>query len=123
MREMKFQFWHKTLHKMSRPYGLGLVWEHLCEEWGVFNWADVEMREYTGLHDNNGAEIYEGDIIRPRNHTGPWIGVVVYRPGGFWILEVAGEESGEETTWSPSIKCEVIGNIYENAMQLEATNG
>jgi len=43
-----------------------------------------------------------------------WIGVVQWNRGSFWVYEVAGESSGEESQWSIDLDYEVIGNIYEN---------
>lgn len=67
--------------------------------------------EWTGLKDNNGEKIYEGDIVK-LDQWEPSIAEVVFNRGGFcfrfqkddqYYLDGKYLEGGE-----------VIGNIYEN---------
>ena len=51
MRTVKFKFYNKKLRKMSRPLGLGIIHETLVDEWGIFDWKDVEKLQFTGLLD------------------------------------------------------------------------
>lgn len=76
----------------------------------------VYKRQWTGLKDKSGKEIYEGDIIPSLNGTGN--SIVSFENGTFtWHGEPLGwdlftQESPEEIkteTWAI-----IIGNIYEN---------
>jgi len=74
------------------------------------NYSDeYELMQFTGIHDRNGKEVYEGDIIK--NEFGKK--VIKWDDGGFYCDE-------EKTVmriylWILDFsKIEVIGNIYEN---------
>lgn len=74
---------------------------------------DIFM-QFTGLKDNNGKEIYEGDIVR--TNEAEWIAKVVFEQGNFMCCDKINGFSAY-CEWE---KFEVIGNIYQNPELLEA---
>ena len=72
------------------------------------------LMQYTGLHDKNGKEIYEGDIVKYRDSRGQHIEKVIFDKGCFY----AGMHWGSSTRVAPKLIntriTEVIGNIYDN---------
>ena len=65
--------------------------------------------QFTGLHDKNGKEIYEGDIVTD--------GVGKYKI--IYDLKLAGYQPYCIFRDDPENYCEVIGNIFENPEILE----
>lgn len=148
MREIKFRAWHEEEKRM-------MDWDELaCEEDDIYRemWllralrmsGDLKFMQYTGLKDQNGKEIYEGDILK-RPCSNAWVHGdysyqdVVYR-NGTWIIQYLKSEKGKVLpkgyTAGHLIDCydydykalvfdddrlthensevEVVGNIYEN---------
>lgn len=129
-REIKFRAYSSHNHKMYPVSNIewdidGRIWVIADDGKNGIELMDEEahLMEYTGLHDKNGREIYEGDIIvtHPKmKYEIPKIGVVQYgncRPM-FQYKSVDGEEY---SIWSNNVyrTYEVIGNIFENPKLLE----
>lgn len=80
------------------------------------------ISQYTGLKDKNGAEIYEGDIIEYKDSIGKHIEEVKFDKGCFY----AGLHGGSSTRVSPKLIntriSKVIGNIYENEVDVDEKN-
>lgn len=79
----------------------------------------VELMQSTGLHDKNGKEIFEGDILG--TNDGLLDGVVKYRTDlGMWTNDLL-RYNNFERLCSIANSREIIGNIYENPELLEVT--
>ena len=84
------------------------------------NGEDVILMQSTGLRDKNGKEIFEGDILdyKGRKALVRWHGSYAS-----FIYRFVDELQNRNTEWKPLylayMKCEIIGNIYENPELLE----
>ena len=137
MREIKFR--GKRIDNGEWVYGYyfieerdiedGIIWRdipQIQQRYGDhFQYFDVDLAtvgQYTGLHDKNGKEIYEGDIIvGTYKDMGTDTGLVVFKGCGFKveIPNVGDDELVDWERYSDSI--EVIGNIYDNPEMLEVS--
>jgi uncharacterized phage protein (TIGR01671 family) len=83
---------------------------------------EAHLMQCTGLHDNNGRKIYEGDIVRTgKDNIGDpelMIGQVIMREGS-WLIENEKMQEAIEL-FSEITSREVIGNIFENPELREA---
>lgn len=111
-REIKFRAWDATSKKMWWPDAIAADGRNiaLVNEFGVHT-TDTQhdiLMQFTGLHDKDGKEIYEGDIVR-------------HAHGDF-------EVSWLNVGWTPFMswhsgdQYEVIGNIYENPELIAQTH-
>ena len=151
MRTIKFRAWDKEYEKMTyfddedydyRPplvFRLDQVFkkDSNYDDYEDFEYNDitdsVEIMQYTGLRDENGKGIYEGDIIEfsydmfvGNFDTFVAKGKVVFEEGAFYVEVFENERTTDDEAYllySINLDTiEVIGNIYENKELLNETN-
>ena len=128
----KFRAWDKTDKEMYLVDEINFnrgEFESIGDGITFLRGADkVELMQSTGLHDKNGKEIFEGDIIRT-NAYGCIVGFGKYTyfedndtqttEIGFYLsflnVKPATYAPFDNYYWD---NCEVIGNIYENELDL-----
>ena len=128
-RPIKFRAWDKANKEMVMVRCL--EWDAMMKP-ALSSYIDGPLMQFTGLHDKNGKEIWEGDVVQQvlgssffDSNSNRWIpdneenkGEVVYKCDGFWVndirlgddrVQLASGEADEER-----LDLEVLGNIYEN---------
>jgi uncharacterized phage protein (TIGR01671 family) len=131
--EIKFRAWDTMAHKME-PVGeitfdTGLE-VAIGNQNGKTRSVNVQyqphiiLMQYTGLHDKNGREVYEGDIVNVHRvvlSPGDRIGWVEYTAKYGYSIRF-GNRSCRQSDWAndEGAKYEVIGNIFDNPELLEA---
>lgn len=152
MRTIKFRAWDKEYEKMTYfddedyEYNPPLVFRldqvfkknSNYDDYEDFEYNDitdkVEVMQYTGLHDKNGKEIYEGDIVKVNLHNYDYgfkqdeIGQIKFVDGSFgFYREISKTEYyfndlATEVGYGEIDYYEVIGNVWENKELLNETN-
>jgi len=126
MREIKFRAWDKLFNRMMHngfsvaasgdPVGYFIEPDRtpntvrICGEWRGD--SSLILMQYTGLHDKNGKEIYEGDILKHPIYSKNVS--VIWFDGEYVSRFVASHDGKNELGTIALTVCEVIGNIYEN---------
>lgn len=124
MREIKYRAWDtenkEFIYEAQATYdnactGLGSLHHESFQE--VLEDNSLIVEQYTGLKDQNGKEVYEGDILLDGvgEPCEPW--VVKFEDGKF-----IGEIQGVTEDLFELTDLEIIGNIHENPELLEAKN-
>jgi len=113
MREIKFRAWNKAYDFMMDIEKISL--RNNCVYFDGEWWEDCELMQCTGLHDKNGVEIFEGDILK----EGISIGKVEYSKSSFNIQWFSNKDFWSAWLEHHSEHCEIVGNIYENPELLQ----
>ena len=151
-RPIKFKAWHKPLKKMcyfdgpkfneeysllcfkivrdddDEPHNLPGAYCGVGEPGGYRPEIDAEepnnweVMQFTGLHDKNGIEVYEGDILKPERYKE--VSVVEWSELGSWVRRPVPNKKGAaffmtdgQDGIDPDMKLhyqKVIGNLYQN---------
>jgi uncharacterized phage protein (TIGR01671 family) len=132
-REIKFRAWDGKRFVSQNQYGIiGVCVESgdlfmastgSCES--PVNWMDnCKLMQFIGLHDKNGKEIYEGDVVEgsyfiQRSLDPDALPSIVYFEGVISFAEGCFYVKNNEGYFSFSFsysdyEIEIIGNIYEN---------
>ncbi len=120
MREIKFRIW-----KGDHFESLGFVHrDYPCR----FHCNDYSINpdcitQYTGLKDDDGIEIYEGDIVQYSFGTPSCVGQSAIEYNGSSFMVKTDEFTPKKATLYTLCECTnvtVVGNIYEHRHLLEA---
>ena len=114
MKEMKFRVWHNGKWNY---FIIGGLWDTEVQKAYLECCIDgCTFYQFTGLKDNNGKEIYEGDILRSKNFLNCKDLVVDFNNGGFTLYGAKHACDHHYSKWLHADSCdsEVIGNFYEN---------
>lgn len=139
MREYKFR--GKRIDNGEWVYGYyfieerdiedGIIWRdipQIQQRYGDhFQYFDVDLAtvgQYTGLHDKNGKEIYEGDIVGFEDGMSTESGYAASGCTGCvsWDKETASFQVDNRLSaesYEVLEECAIIGNIYDNPELLE----
>lgn len=124
----KFRAWASQIKQMVYMGGPKCVLYEFDEdeEWGMFfpfkskqaclSGYDSIM-QFTGLHDKNGRDIYEGDLLKHENSKEKDHAFeVIFEDGGFRLRQLWQKEYPNSMTSGARLIRELIyiGNIHEN---------
>ena len=127
--KLKFRAWLKKRQEMDNEID-HISWledELYCIGDGItymVSAEDLELMQSTGLKDNNGKEIFEGDIVQFEDCSEAShflyinTGIIEWCQGGFHVTN-RDSVLMEDLLDGDSLDVTIIGNIYENRELLE----
>lgn len=117
MSEIKFRAWDKLNKDMFNVESINFQERRVYKDTVSYHkFEDIDLMQYTGLKDEYGDEIYEGDIVTLHNRKHR---VIFNTEGARFVLR--NDEFELEITFinHNNERMEIVGNIYENPELIE----
>ena len=122
MREIKFDLLMKNRHTGDfhhKKYHISELMMGVERLFDFENYVLEATRQYTGLKDKSGKEIFESDVIDSKYKL-----TVVYKNGSYWGVWLKNKSERDLYAFLKmrdyaGCPVEIIGNIYENKNLLE----
>lgn len=112
MREIKFRAWDKLNKDMFNVESINFQERRVYKDTVSYRkFEDIDLMQYTGLKDEYGDEIYEGDIVTL--HNSKYKVIFNTKEAGF-VLKDEFFEMDIPFTNNNNERMEIIGNIYES---------
>ncbi len=109
-RPIKFRAWDKINKEWCIDLHSVTVNGHAYFCGAAYHTGSIEVTQFTGMHDKNEKEIWEGDICKASMDEQWFFGEIIFKFGAFTLKD----------RWTLRfIEIEVIGNIFENPELLE----
>ena len=116
MREIKFRAYYQKITDDTWIIEGEYTLKDLTDRGIKFDQVRIDWVEYTGLKDNSGVEIYEGDILRPIIINGIIAdGEVIFKDGCFEVQQITNNGLPLYDCLGTRTNFEIIGNIYEDS--------
>lgn len=116
-REFEFRAWDKINKDMFNVESINFQERRVYKDTVSYRkFEDIDLMQYTGLKDEYGDEIYEGDIVTLHNSK---YEVIFNSKEARFVLKDVFFEMDIPFTNNNNERMEVLGNIYENPEMME----
>lgn len=117
------KMWQYAVPLLSKAHNGGTINVSDNEDGSFNQFINGELTQFTGLHDKNGKEVYEGDIVSIMDCEPSLYKICYWEQVFKWGVKYLGEDL---TNWQEenleefdSYCVEVVGNVFENPELLE----
>ena len=117
MREIKFRVWNGDEY-LAAEYSVNIPIIGFCDHELETIYDEIVIEQFTGLHDKNGKEIYEGDILRSGITSAEYL-VFWSEENACFMKEHLLVNARDVDMLQDLSTCKIVGNIHETPEFLE----